>query len=58
MQYAAFRPIRRVEVIAQVPDRATLIVVQRWELWEAEGETAFFPATSEKNRVMARVSGL
>lgn len=35
-------------------DRATLTVVRRWELWEGEGETAFFPATSEKNRLMAR----
>ena len=32
--------------------------MRRWELWEKDGETAFFPASSEKNRVMARVDGL
>ena len=42
----------------QVRDRDTLTHTRRWELWEDEGETAFFPSSSEKNRVMARVSGL
>ena len=31
--------------------------MHRWELWQGEGEYSFFPATNEKNRVMARVLG-
>jgi hypothetical protein len=32
--------------------------MRRRELWEKHGETAFFPASSKKNRVMTRANGL
>lgn len=31
--------------------------MRRWELWQAENEDSFFPSSSEKSRVMARVQG-
>jgi|SRR5665213_58704 len=31
--------------------------MRRWELWRAENEDSFFPSSSEKSRVQARVQG-
>jgi hypothetical protein len=31
--------------------------MRRWELWSGDDSNTFFPATSEKTRVMARVEG-
>ena len=31
--------------------------MRRWELWRGDGFNDFFPATSEKSRVMARRAG-
>jgi hypothetical protein len=31
--------------------------MRRWELWQSENQHDYFPSTSEKSRVMARVEG-
>lgn len=49
---------RPVSEVLGADDQGEMLESMRpWELWESEGESIFFPASSEKNRAMAKASG-